>query len=156
MQLRTFGNYDVDKASIEAGLSRRVDSDTGELIDDGMTQQSFADEVDINTIVRRFGLTGELPEGLALPQSGDFTGVVDFHSAMNAVRSAQEAFDKLPGEMRYRFNNDPQRLIDFLGDDKNRDEALKLGLISPPPEVPRDAVVAIDELAKRFPEPAKG
>lgn len=58
MFLRAPFNYDTDKASLEAGSSRPIDPDTGEIIDDGMTQQSFAEEVDINTIVRRFGLTG--------------------------------------------------------------------------------------------------
>lgn len=156
MFLRSTYNYDVDEASLEAGTSRPVDSDTGEIIDDGVTQQSFKDECDINTIVKRFGLTGEMPGGFAMPVSGDFSGIGDFQSAMNAVRAAQEAFDSLPGEMRARFANDPQRLISFLEDGANRDEAVKLGLVALPPERTRDAVQAIDELAKRFPELAKG
>jgi phage internal scaffolding protein len=154
--LRAAFNYDADEASLEAAWRPPVDPDTGEVIDDGKTQQSFKEEVDINTIVRRFGLTGELPPDFRMPVSGDFTGVSDFHSAMNMVRSAQEAFMQLPGEMRDRFGHDPAKLMSFLEDSGNRDEALKLGLIAPPPEVTRDAVMAIDELAKRFPESAKG
>lgn len=154
--LRSAFNYDPDEASIEAGWKPPVDPDTGEVIDDGKTQQSFKDEVDINTIVKRFGLTGELPENFSIPVSGDFTAAMSFQESMNLVRQAQESFMTLPGEMRDRFQHDPARLIAFLEDERNRDEAVKLGLVSLPPERTRDAVQAIDELAKRFPEPAKG
>lgn len=111
-------------------------------------QQQFKEECDINTIVKRFGLTGEIPGEYRVPVSGDFTGISDFHSAMLAVRQAQEAFMELPAEVRARFNNDPQLLMDFVDDGKNKDEAMKLGLLNPPPEVTRDAVKAIDELAE--------
>lgn len=127
--LRTSHNYDRDQVSNETGL--KCDPD------EGMAQQQFAEECDINTIVKRFGLTGQLPTNFNPPVSGDFTGINDFHSAMNQVRSAQEEFMKLDGQLRYRFNNDPQRLMEFLEDSNNRDEALKLGLIQKPPEVPR-------------------
>ncbi|WNK12490.1 MAG: internal scaffolding protein [Microvirus sp.] len=114
--------------------------------DENMTQQQFRDEADINTIVRRFGLTGELPADQRAPIFGDFTNVTDFQTAMNAVRKAQEGFDDLPANLRARFNNDPQRMLEFVEDNNNRDEALKLGIIAPPPEKTRDAVAAIDEL----------
>lgn len=131
--LRAFGNYDVDKASDEAGLACDPK--------DCMTQQQFAEECDINTIVKRFGLTGELPDDFRMPVSGDFTDVVDFHTAMNMVRASQEAFMSLPAEVRYRFNNDPGRLMEFLDDERNRDEAVKLGLVNKPPEVDRGGAV---------------
>ena len=142
MFLRAQFNYDVDKASDEAGLFCPPE--------ESKTQQQFADEVDINTIVRRFGLTGELPENPRMPVSGDFTAVVDFQTAMQMVVKAEEAFMEFPGELRARFANDPQRMIEFLSDDRNREEAVKLGLVSKPAEVPRDAVKAIDELAAKL------
>lgn len=143
--LRAPGNYDVDAASDASGLV----CDPAESV----VQQSFAEECDINTIVRRFGLTGELPQNLAMPVSGDFTGISDFHTAMNVVRAAQEEFMKLPGEMRYRFANDPGRLLEFLDNPENRDEAIKLGLVEKPPEKTRDVVQAVDELAKALTVP---
>lgn len=142
---RSAYNYDVEEASMRAGLS--CDGDKG------LTQQQFKEEVDINTIVRRFGLTGQLPDNVRVPMSGDFTGVNDFQSAMNAVRGAQEAFMELPAPMRARFANDPQRLMEFCSDADNRDEAIKLGLLAKPPEVTRDAVRAIDDLAARWAKP---
>lgn len=122
--LRTPYNYDVDKVSDETGL---VCSDPS------LAQQNFKDETDINYIVRQFGLTGELPGQTISPQYGDFTGVLDYHSAVNAVLAAQDEFMDLPAQMRARFDNDPAKLIDFLGNDENREEAIKLGLLAQKP-----------------------
>lgn len=113
-------------------------------------QQHLKEEVDINTIVKRFGLTATLPTTFKPPMVGDFTGVTDFHTAMNAVRQAQESFDSMPVELRQRFNHDPQLLMHFLDDPKNEDEARKLGLLNPKPEVTRDVVKAVDELAAKL------
>lgn len=155
--LRAMWNYDRDAASLEAGLE--FDPDVEVVYDDengkkrieypgrSVAQQQFAKECDINEIVRRFGLTGQMPTVLKLPQSGDFTGVSDFKSALDAVIAAQEGFMELPADVRDRFRNDPQRLLEFMADEKNRDEAIKLGLVSAPVERPRDAVMAIDDLA---------
>lgn len=125
--LRTAYNYDMNKAGDESALHCK---------DKTLAQQQFRDEVDINTIVERFGLTGELPDDLRLPQYGDYTGIFDFQSAMNTVRQATENFMQLPAKMRARFNNDPQQLLEFLDDDDNRPEAEKLGLVNKKPEAP--------------------
>lgn len=129
MQLRAPYNYDADQASLEAGVS--FDHEPS------MTQQQFKDETDINTIVRRFGLTGELPNGINMPRSGDFTDAPDFQTAMNLIRQAEEAFLEIPGEIRARFDHDPAKVIAFLEDEKNRDEAIKLGFIEKPTETTR-------------------
>lgn len=116
-----------DCASLESGL--HFDGP-------GRTQQQFRDECDINTIVRRFGVTGQLPVPVRLPTYDDFTQVRDFQSAMQAVRDAEESFAALPSDLRSRFANDPQQLLEFLGDAKNRAEAEKLGLVNPAPPPP--------------------
>jgi len=87
---------------------------------------------DINEIVRQFGLTGQLPENPLPPQYGDFSEVLDYHGALNAVRRSEEAFQALPAALRDRFRNDPALLVDFLGDEANRAEAVSLGLVNPP------------------------
>jgi len=122
--LRTPYNYDVDKVSDETGLTCPEPT---------LAQQNFKDETDINHIVRQFGLTGQLPGKPLSPQYGDFTGVLDYHSAVNAVLAAQDDFMELPAQMRSRFNNDPAQLIDFLGNENNREEAIKLGLVAAKP-----------------------
>lgn len=143
-------NYDADAASVESGISFPLDDEEAPIV----VQQQFKEECDINTIVKRFGLTGELPENLNFPKSGDFTGVTDFHTAMNVVRRAEEEFMELPAELRSRFGNDPGTLLAFLEDPKNKEDAIKLGLVNKPVEVARDMVTAIDELAaKLVPKP---
>lgn len=106
------------------------------------TQQQFADEVDINTIVRRFGVTGQVPAPVNLPTYEDFSHVVDFQTAMQLVRQSAEEFATLPATVRDRFNNDPGQLLEFLGDVRNRDEAVRLGLIESPSPPPVAAVAA--------------
>lgn len=118
--LRTPYNYDTMEVSNATGL---------ECLDESLAQQHAKEESDINTIVRRFGLTGELPNGVRAPQYGDFTEATDYHTAMNAVIAANNSFMQLPADVRARFNNDAGAFVDFCSDDKNRDEAKKLGLI---------------------------
>lgn len=99
-----------------------------------MTQQQFKEECDINVICERFGITGELPVNGRTSTFGDFTGVNDFQSAMNAIREAEEAFMALPGLVRERFGQDPQQFVEFCSDARNLDEMRKLGLAVPLPE----------------------
>ena len=113
-------NYDVMEVSNETGLRCE---------DVSLAVQDQRDEVDINTIVRRFGLTGQLPEDIRAPEYGDFTGVSDYQSALNAVMEADSEFNRMPAELRARFNNDPQLLLEFVSDERNREEAGKLGLL---------------------------
>lgn len=128
MFFRSPYNYDVAELSATTGLSIPEDEPV-------LTQQHFREECDINEIVRRFGITGQLPEPWAAPQYGDFTHATDFHTAQNLVIAAQQEFDRLPAELRERFGHDPQALLAFLDDGSNRDEAIALGLVAKPPEV---------------------
>lgn len=132
--LRSSYNYDVDQASNESALTCPEES---------LAIQSAEEESNINTIVRRFGLTGQLPDNVNMPVSGDFSGVVDFHSAMNLIRKAQEEFLNVPADIRARFNNDPQRFMDFLEDTSNRDEAMRMGLLKPAPVSPEPLSVRV-------------
>lgn len=127
---RSAFNYDRDAASNETGIDCRYDPVTGEETP-SLTQQHFAEECDINTIVRRFGITGEMPTGVRLPTYQDFTSVFDFKSAMDAVAKANESFDAMPAEVRARFQNDPQQFLEFVNREENRQEAIKLGLVLP-------------------------
>lgn len=120
--LRTPYNYDTNLASDESGLECR---------DESRTRQSEAEEADINTIVRRFGLTGELPDNIRLPQYGDYTDAVDFQSAWNIIVAAREEFHKLPAEVRAEFGNDPARFHDEALNPENRAKMERLGLLEP-------------------------
>lgn len=104
--------------------------------------QSDAIEADINTLVRRFGLSVDVPlPAETLAHYGDYSGLVDYHSAKQMLIDAQDAFEDLPAHLRGRFNNDPGQLLDFLHDPNNRSEAVKLGLVEAallPPQAPSD------------------
>lgn len=129
--LRTPYNYDTMAVSNETGL---------QCTEDTLAQQHFKDECDINNIMERFGLTGDLPANPLPPQYGDFSGVLDYHSALNAVLAAQDSFNELPANLRARFENDPNNLIRFLDDPNNRKEAQEMGLINVEPQVPEPPV----------------
>lgn len=98
----SLGDYDSRELSDETSVHTGSES---------LVQQHFADEVDINVIMRRFGVTRSLPLGPATGVYGDFTGISDFDSAVERVRGARDAFMKLPADVRERFNNDPGTLI---------------------------------------------
>lgn len=122
MFLRTAYNYDMNLASDLEGLFCE---------DPSLAIQSAEEESNINTIVRRFGLTGQLPADVSMPQSGDFLDIPDFHTAMNIVRKTQEEFLRVPAETRARFGNDPQAFMSFVEDDANYEEARRMGLLKP-------------------------
>lgn len=132
--LRTAYNYDVDEASNESALT---------CLDESRAIQSAEEESNINTIVRRFGLTGQLPDNVAMPRSGDFTNIPDFHTAMNMIRKTQEEFLRIPADIRARFSNDPQQFMSFLENEENRDEARKLGLLKPIAEPQEPTLVRV-------------
>jgi len=118
--LRTPYNYDLDAASNESGLACEEPS---------LAQQHYKEECDINTILQKFSITGVLPDSPLSPRYGDFTGIGDYHTALNRVIAAQDEFEALPAQIRARFDNDPAKLIEFLDDASNRPEAEKLGLV---------------------------
>lgn len=95
---------------------------------------AFAGECDINTIMRRAIKTGVMPvDGLNRePVFGDFSDIGDFHAVQNRLIECQESFLTLGADIRDRFDNDPGKLIEFMNDEKNKEEAIKLGLIEAP------------------------
>lgn len=106
-----------------------------------LTRQEFAKDADINNIMRKYsqGLA-PIPSGSRPPMFGDFSGGFDYQACLDKVIKAQDAFDSLPSAVRDRFGNDPAKLLDFISDEKNRDEAVRLGLIEslPGKELVRD------------------
>lgn len=100
-----------------------------------ITVQSAKDECDINCIVAR-ALSGadvsRVDERVAL--YGDFSNVPSYQAALDLVRRAEGMFMDMPAKVRERFANDPSRMVDFLQDPANRDEAVKLGLVKAPEE----------------------
>lgn len=130
-------NYDKDEVSNETGLKCE---------DPSLAQQHMKDECDINVIVERFGVTGQLPVSTLEPTYGDFSGVSDYQDALIKLQQTDADFMALPAAIRARFANDPFELVNFLASEANRDEAIQLGLIDGEPVV--EPVVSAVETPK--------
>ena len=64
-------NYDRDSVSRETGTACPEET---------LTQQQFKEECDINTILDRFGITGEVPTNVRQPISADFIEATDYQT----------------------------------------------------------------------------
>lgn len=93
-------------------------------------KQAFGCEVDINNIMSRYHKTGVLPAGRLDGRYGDVSGVGDYATCLQRVEEVHDLFVSLPAAVRDRMGNSPARLLEFLADGANRDEAVKLGLLS--------------------------
>lgn len=122
--LRSGGSYRKDENSLENGFDCLSDHEDHL----SKTVQSERDNADINVIVKRFKVTGQLPQGVRVPSYGDYTTVSDFRTAMNMVREAEENFMELPSQVRFKFGNDPQAFLEFCQDPANVPEMVKMGL----------------------------
>lgn len=116
--LRAAHNYDPDQVTVETGL---------QCADPSLALQSQAEEANINTIVRNFGVTGMLPQTLTAPTYGDFTGISDYHEAMGLIVEANAAFAALPSDLRRDFNHDPGAFLDYV-ESANADQLAELGI----------------------------
>lgn len=112
-------NYDVADASGESGLK---------CADKSLVLQSQAGEADINVILKRFALTGALPQGRSVPTYGDFSAVIDYRGALDLIRAADAAFMSVPADVRARFSNDPAAFVEFCSNEANIEEVRRLGL----------------------------
>jgi len=113
-----------------------------EFKNDGKTQQHFRDSVDVNKILKNYDRTGQITHlAKTQPRYGDFSSGMTYHEAYDQVLAAQDSFDRLPAELRLRMGNDPGILLEFIHDEENFEEAVKLGLVEdrrPPVENPTE------------------
>lgn len=124
IKARTFWNYDPVELSNATSLLCE---------DPSLAVQSQKDEADINTIVRNFGVTGQLPTGVKVPFYEDFDEVIDYRTAIERAREAEASFMAMPSELRARLDHDPQKFLEYCADPRNLEEMRKLGLAVPAP-----------------------
>ena len=99
------------------------------------TKSEFKDEADVNNIVAQcIKKAIALPSGDRQPMFEDFSNIGTYQDAVSSVAQANEEFSHLPSELRAKFDNNVQSLIDFMGDPENKEEAISLGLL--PEEAP--------------------
>ncbi|WNK13649.1 MAG: internal scaffolding protein [Microvirus sp.] len=98
------------------------------------TKQEFKNECDINILMARYQVTGELTNlNERAPQYLDATGF-DYQTSMEFIAGAKSLFHELPSDLRFRFGNDPAAFLDFTSKDSNREEMAALGLLKPKQE----------------------
>lgn len=132
--IRTRYNYDMDRASRETALA---------CTDETKAQQNFKEECDINTIVERFGVTGQLPNNLRMPITDEFVETMDYQSALNKLIEADKAFMELPADVRKQFQNDAGAFVDFVSDPANVEQCREWGLAMPAAKEPEIPVVKL-------------
>lgn len=76
------------------------------------------------------GLITDLITGEARkPIYGDFTGLGNYHDLRSRLARANEVFDALPAKIRNHFENDPQKLVDFVAE-ADHEQMFEAGLIT--------------------------
>lgn len=154
-EVRNLVSYDTSEEDLISGIDCTVD-EFGEFTP-SMTKQEFKDECDINQIMKRYEVTGEIRHVNSREGTyGDFTDVKSYHDAQNIVLEANAFFADLPATVRDRFGNDPAKMLAFLEDGKNRDEAIELGLVKrPEPEAPAQKVEIVNPPPPKQDSPPK-
>ena len=142
MFIRSPYNYDTSEASDVSAVACLEDS--------SQAQQHFKDQCDINRMVKTYAQTGLINQTTRMPLPEDFVGVTDYHTAMNAVRRGEEAFNGLPATVRERFDNDPGKFVDFCLDPANLNDAVALGLTRE--GVSQSEISSTSPTAQRVPE----
>ena len=108
-----------------------------------LTQQHFADEVDINNLISKYVKTGVLPEKQGAFYA-DFSSGLDYRETVDFLRATQEDFLALPASTRAHFNNDPGALIDFVNDPSNHSRFAEVGLVPAGTSSPLDVTGTTD------------
>jgi len=121
----------VARVSSRVGPAHPSDLDCSS--DVPLVKQEFKDECDVNLIIARCLKNGApLPYyETVTPVFADVSDMGDYRQMVEQTRAAGEAFARLDPALRARFENDPAKLLDFLSDDKNYEEALTLGFLKP-------------------------
>lgn len=99
-----------------------------------LTVQAPREEVDINKIVKRME-KGQMIDSRILREGvyEDVSELGDLSECIIKVQNAWDDFMTLPADVREKFENNPTKLVDFLADGNNREDAEKLGLVNPRP-----------------------
>jgi phage internal scaffolding protein len=101
---------------------------------ESLTQQHFAQEADIKTIIKkhdRTGIISHVARGVA--QYGDFTEVNEYRESLDLVNNAQASFAQLPSQIRAMFDNDAGAFFEFATNPENEEKMVELGLKEAPP-----------------------
>lgn len=110
---------------IALGLTKRPTIKTGK----GLTEQSHKNQTDINWILADYRKTGLLKHAKDNEGRYDDVSPIDFRQAMETVANANSMFETLPANLRKRFDNKPDKFLEFTQNPDNKNELQKLGIL---------------------------
>lgn len=118
-------------------FSRRLDGslDIGfENDEPSMADPSFEADTNVNNVMKKHGGSMESAFQARRLQGAyaDLSNIPDYQTMLKTVQHAQDTFNAMPADLRKKFDNDPQKLISFLSDPNNKNEAITLGLVNKP------------------------
>lgn len=114
-----------------------------------MTEQHFKDECDINNIIAQYEATGVMPQGDRKPMFGDFDKFPqDLMSSRQMFDEATARFMELPSRLRKQFDNDPTKLLGWLQDPSNYEQAVEYGLLEKVAQKQPQGVSEYNSIAK--------
>lgn len=112
-----------------------------------MTQQSDAEDADINVIMKKYGPSGMFPQLTEPGIGGDFSLVTDYSSAIELIRKADEEFAQVPAQVRRLFNNSAAAYMAFSEKPENLDKMRELGMANKKP-IPETTLADIAAILK--------
>jgi len=120
------------------------------------TQKHYKNDVNMTNIIKKYQQSHIAPP---LSKPGKYLDFREFprtfSQALEALDAVQDTFDALPSEVRSKFRNNPQELLDFVSDPQNKEEGIKLGLIPKPIPPPRDLAKDIATEISKIQKPDK-
>lgn len=126
---------------VRSWQSERVRVTTGG--GESRVRPEFKDATDIEKILKRYTTTGIVPGMPGTPIYGlDVSEIGDLKSSLDFLNDLQERIGELPEGARNQLYADPEAFVAALGDAKDRDDLVKLGLVqaeAKPPEPPAAA-----------------
>lgn len=103
-----------------------------EFNDESRTQQSEAEESNINNIMAKYESTGLITH---VKEGGNYENLpepMEYQEALNRIIEAQTSFEALPAAARKEFGNDPRQFLEFVGNPDNVRRMGELGLLNDP------------------------
>lgn len=108
--------------------------------DPSKTDQSFKKDCDVNLMVKRFTKQTKMDTSAFMAYMNNISpkfstdqvidgNVPDYEFYLNAQIEADNMFMTLPSDLRKRFDNSPQKLLDFVFNPENKQELVTLGLL---------------------------
>lgn len=86
---------------------------------ESLTEQSHADECDINKILHDYTRTGFMRHAKEHAGRYDDVSAVDFQKSMETVANVKSMFECLPAQIRGEFNHDPAAFLTYVQEPAN-------------------------------------